>query len=205
LNDNFGLTNFDERRGFALAGAEQQAWYAVKVRTNAEERIKASLATKGEELFLPTYVEARRYSDRIRKVSAPLFPGYLFCRLDIEKRLPILQTPGVDHFVGIANVPQAIPDSEIDALKIVSSSGLATEPWPYLQAGDEVRIHFGALSGLTGLLVQTKGADRLVLSVQLLQRSISVEVDRGWVRPVASPKAPHAAGMISQRPIAVGA
>ena len=158
-------------------------WYAMKIRTGGELRVAEGLSSRGYEIFVPTSVESRRYSDRIKVIKAPLFPGYAFCRLDIERRLPILQSFGVDHFVGIGRVPVPIPDAEILALHKVVASALPAQPWPYLAAGDQIHIQYGALTGLTGLLVSIKGAERLVLSVHLLQRSISVEIDRSWVRP----------------------
>lgn len=158
-------------------------WFALKVRSSGEARVKSFLDHKGYDIFLPTYVESRKYSDRIKKIDAPLFPGYLFCRLDVEKRLPVLKTPGVDSVIGVAGNPQPIDESEIDAIRRVVQSGASAIPWPYLRAGDIVEIQFGSLSGLRGILLNIRGKDRLILSVNLLQRSISVEIDRTWVRP----------------------
>ena len=159
-------------------------WYAIKVRTSSEERIAVALERKGYELFLPTYIESRRYSDRIKKVKSALFPGYLFGRFDIHGRLPILQSEGVERIVGVGQVAQPISDGEIQAIRTVDASGINAEPWPYLRAGDRVMVQFGALTGVSGELVQCKANHRLVLSIHLLQRSISVEMDRAWVRPL---------------------
>lgn len=134
-------------------------------------------------MFLPTRLESRRYSDRIRKVYSALFPGYIFARLDVEKRLPILQTAGVEHIVGLGSTPHPVSDAEIHAVQTVVRSGIETQPWSYLQAGDPVTIQYGSLTGVSGQLVQFKGQARLVLAIHLLQRSISVEIDRSWVRP----------------------
>lgn len=159
-------------------------WYALQVRTGGEPTSKLILERKGYPVFLPANLDARRYSDRIKKVKAPLFPGYLFCRLDPAFRVQILQTPGVQSIVGIGGSPTAIDESEIEAIRIAVSSGSTTQPWDYLKTGDQVRIDFGAMSGLTGILVRSQGTDRLVLSVTLLQRSIAVEINRDWVTPV---------------------
>jgi transcriptional antiterminator NusG len=164
-------------------------WYAIKVRTSSEERVARALEGKGYELFLPTYVESRRYSDRIKKVKSALFPGYIFGRFDVNRRLPILQSEGVEHIVGIGQVAEPIADAEIQAIRAVAACGMNAEPWPYLREGDRVMVQFGGLTGVIGELVQMKGNplhgnQRLVLSIHLLQRSISVEIDRGWVRPL---------------------
>lgn len=161
-------------------------WYALKVRTRAEDRVLEGLLAKGYPSFLPTYVESRRYSDRIKTVKAALFPGYLFCRFDATRILPVLTTAGVEYVVGFGGVPQPLPDSEIEALEAIAQSGVSSQPWPFLRTGHRVRIQFGALTGVEGLLVRTQGSERLVLSVELLQRSISVEIDRSWVRPDAA-------------------
>ncbi len=162
------------------------SWYALKVRSRGEEAVKTQLAGKGYDLFLPTLTESRKYTDRIKKVEVAVFPGYLFCRLDPEHRLPILKTPGVDYVVGRGKLPEPIPEEEISALQKALSSGLTLQPWPYLTVGERVLIQFGSMMGVEGILVGTKGQERLVLSVTLLQRSVSVEIDRAWVRPLGS-------------------
>jgi transcription antitermination factor NusG len=164
--------------------ATPHSWYALKVRAGGEFKPKLALEQKGFDIYLPTYVDCRKYSDRIRKVDAALFTGYLFCRFDAQHRLPILTTPGVDSIIGVGGVPRAIEDSEIEAIRNLVESGASPQPWPYLREGDPVRIEFGAFSGVTGFLVKTRGVDRLVLSIHMLQRSISIEIDRAWVRPV---------------------
>jgi transcription antitermination factor NusG len=120
----------------------------------------------------------------MKEVELPLFSGYLFCRFDINKRLPILITPGVMHVVGIGKTPQPVEEDEIAALQSLVFSGLQAEPRSYLNIGERVRIEIGPLSGVEGVLVALKGSSRLVLSVSLLQRSVSVEIDESWVVPV---------------------
>jgi len=161
-------------------------WFALKVRTRGELLVGESLRQRDTCVFVPTYVECRRYSDRIKKTPTALFPGYLFCRIDPKFRLPVLTAPGVEHFVGAGNQPSPIPDSEIAAIQRVVESGAAAIPWPYLAAGQRIRIEYGALAGLEGLVAQVRGSDRLVLSVHLLQRSVCVEIDRSWIRPLAA-------------------
>ncbi len=160
-------------------------WFAIRVRSRAEQLTGTALSGKGYEVFLPTYLECRRYSSCVKKVDAALFPGYLFCRLDVNRRLPVLSSAGVEHIVSLGGVPQPIEDSEIAAIRTVIESKLSTVPWPYLKAGNPVRIEFGPLAGLEGLVVSEKSGERLVLSVHLLQRSVAVEIERSWVRPLA--------------------
>ncbi|HEY1219836.1 MAG TPA: transcription termination/antitermination NusG family protein [Bryobacteraceae bacterium] len=161
-------------------------WFALRVRSRAEQLVGGSLSGKGYEVFLPTYLECRRYSSCVKKVDAALFPGYLFCRLNVNQRLPVLSTRGVEHIVSCAGVPRFVPDSEIAAIRTVVEAQLPAIPWPYLRLGTAVRIEFGPLAGLEGLVVLEKSRERLVLSVHLLQRSVSVEIERSWVRPLGS-------------------
>jgi transcription antitermination factor NusG len=141
------------------------------------------LTHKSFQTFVPTFQEARAYSDRIKKIDSALFPGYIFCRLDVEQRLPVLTTPGVEYIISQENIPQEIPDNEIEGIRRAVEDGKA-KPWPYLKVGDRVRVSTGSFAGVEGLLVSEKGTDRLVLSVSLLQRSVAVEIDRLWVQPL---------------------
>jgi len=159
-------------------------WFALQVRSRYEKNVASHLDGKGFEWFLPTFNCRRKWSDRIKEVTLPLFPGYLFCRFDPQDRLPILKTPGMISIVGTAKVPTAVDETEIQALRQLVQSGLPRQPWPYLQVGQRVRIEQGSLSGLEGILLRHKGQDRLVLSVTLLQRSTAVEIDSAWVLPV---------------------
>ena len=159
-------------------------WYALQVRSRYERLIAAALLSKGYEGFLPLYRKKSRWSDRIKELELPLFPGYIFCRFDINKRLPILTTPGVMRVVGIGKTPHAVDEEEISAVLAVVASGLGAEPHPYLRTGQRVRIEHGSLSGVEGILAGSRGPARLVVSVTLLQRSVSVEVDESWIVPV---------------------
>jgi transcription antitermination factor NusG len=161
------------------------AWFALNVRTKAEFLVEDSLRNRCQETFLPTYIECRHYADRVKHVRTALFPGYLFCRFDPECRLPILQSPGVHHVVGDSRGPIPVHDSEIQALQRVVNSSLAVQPWPFLRSGDRVSIEFGSFAGMEGILVAQKGVHLLVLSVQLLQRSVAMQIDRAWVRPIS--------------------
>jgi transcription antitermination factor NusG len=161
-------------------------WYAVQVRTRWEGSIASLLSGKGYETFFPTYTSKRRRNGRLKEISASLFPGYVFCRFDVSKRLPILVTPGVIAVVGRGRVPVPVEDSEISAIQSVVLSGLPAEPWPYLELGKRVRIEGDALQGVEGILIGFKGGSRIVVSISLLRRSVALEIERSRVTPLRS-------------------
>jgi transcription antitermination factor NusG len=146
----------------------------------------ATLRGKGYEEFLPLYRSRRRWSDRFKELELPLFPGYLFCRCDVTDRLmPILTTPGVIGIVGAGKTPVPIDEEEIEAIRAILRSGLAALPWPFLTIGSRVYIERGPLAGLEGIITNADKVYRLIVSVNLLQRSVAVEIDRDWARPIA--------------------
>lgn len=159
-------------------------WFAVQVKSHCEKLVATVLQHKGVEEFFPSYRSRHRWSDRVRIVDVPLFPGYVFCRLDPQYRLPVLVTPGVVQFVGIGRFPVPIDDAEIGAIQSAVRSGLQAEPWPFLDVGQRVRVEDGPLTGLEGILVDVRKRHRIVLSVTLLRRSVAVEVEHEWVRPL---------------------
>jgi transcription antitermination factor NusG len=159
-------------------------WFAVQVKSQCEKLVATILQQKGFEQFFPSYQSRHRWSDRLKTVQMPLFPGYVFCRLDPRYRLPVLITPGVVQFVGIGRFPVPIDNAEIAAIQSVVESGLRTEPWPFLDVGQRVQVEDGPLTGLGGILVEVRKRHRIVLSVTLLRRSVAVEVERQWVRPL---------------------
>ena len=173
-------------------------WFALRVRSNYERVAAVHLRDRGFEEFSPTFKAERQWSDRKKQMDQFLFPGYVFCRINPEDRLPVLSIPGAVGLVGFGKGPSAIPENEIDSVRRMVGSGLLVGPWPFLAAGQKVLIERGPLTGLEGLLQEVKKAFRLVVSVQLLQRSVSVEIDRNWVRPLPSaPKAEHKPGKAS--------
>jgi transcription antitermination factor NusG len=159
-----------------FAGA-RYPWFALQVRMRHEAGVADHLQGKGYEWFLPLYKSRRRWSDRVKEVDSPLFPGYLFCRFNPHDRLPILKTPGVTHIVGYNHVPVPVDEQEIQAIRRLVASGVPNFPCAYLEVGSKVRIEAGALRGLEGILMDLKGKRRLVLSITLLQRSVAVEID----------------------------
>ena len=159
-------------------------WFAVRVRPQRERRIVEAFRHKGYEPFLPLYRSRRRWSDRLKEIELPLFPGYVFCRFQASLRLPILTTPGVVYVVGVGRAPAPIDDGEVAALQAVVRSGLYSQPWRFLRAGQRVQIVAGPLCGLEGIYLDSRGGNRLVVSVTLLQRSVGIEIDSRWARAI---------------------
>lgn len=159
-------------------------WFAIQVRARSEKLVAAVARNKGFDEFLPMYKERRRWSDRFKVLDLPLFPGYVFCRLEVERRLPLLTIPGVIGFVGAGKTPLPISDEEIASIQATVASGLAAQPFPFLSSGQLVRLEEGPLTGLEGFYLEDRKQDRIVVSVTLLQRSVAIEIDRAWVSPV---------------------
>lgn len=178
----------DPRPGGAEGGEpEPQStapWYAVRVQSRFENVVSAALRGKGYEEFLPLYCAVRRWSDRKKKIDLPLFPGYLFCRFNPDRLLPILTTPGVVQVVCAGKIPIPVAEEEVEAVRRILLSGLLAQPWPFLAVGSRVYIERGPLAGLEGIITSTEKSFRLVVSVSLLQRSVAVEIDRDWARPI---------------------
>jgi transcription antitermination factor NusG len=172
--------------------ANGNQWFALFVRTRWEHSTESLLSGKGFETFLPSYKGKRSSNARLRESTLPLFPGYVFCRFDVQKRLPILVTPGVISIVGSGRIPIPLDDSEITAIQSVVQSGLPAQPWPYLELGEKVRIQDEALGGLEGILISFRGTQRIVISVPLLRRSVALEIDRSRVVPVRVPRSVRA-------------
>lgn len=167
-----------------MNGSNGSDWYALKVRTRSEEDIGKALQQKEYEVFVPLYLEARQYTDRVKKVWVALFPGYLFARLDPALCITALKTPGVEYVVGGHEEPTPVDAAEIAALRQIVDSGAQTRPWAYLKTGSKVRVEFGSFAGVEGIYTAEKGKDRLVVSITLLQRSVAVEIDRTWIKPL---------------------
>jgi transcription antitermination factor NusG len=164
---------------------DSAGWLAIHTRYQHEALAARSLAYKGFEVFLPVYTRLRRWSDRTKELSAPLFPGYVFLRGELVQQIKILTTPGVLGMVGFAGVAAIIPDEEIEAVRQTIARSARAEPFPFLKCGDWVRVKAGPLEGLEGILVRNKRQFRLVLSVLLLQKSVAVEVDACLVERAA--------------------
>ena len=181
-----------ERRHKAAVLPEQEQaisqprWYATYTFANHEKRVAAELGTRDVEHFLPLYNSVRRWKDRRVQIDLPLFPGYVFVRLALRDRLRVLQVSSVVRFVGFNGPPTALPDEEMEILRLGLSQSLRAWPHPFLTAGRRVHIRRGPLEGLEGILLRRKGKSRFVLSVELIQRSIGVDVDAADVELVAN-------------------
>ena len=173
---------------------EDSAWWALYTRHQHEKTVAEMLSAKGLEVFLPLYVTRRRWKNRSKVLSLPLFPGYLFVQGGLDRRLQVLTTPGVHMILCIGDHPAIIPETEIQAIRRAVDGSYRIEPHPFLKCGERVRVKRGALEGVEGVLVRKKNMYRLVLSVDLLERSVGVEIDASDVEPVG---ARSAAGVFS--------
>jgi len=167
-----------EKEKAPFSNAEHAPWYAIRTKSNCERMVALSLECKGYEQYLPLYRK------RITEREAPLFPGYVFCRLDLGIPFRIVTTPGVVSIVGFGTHPIPISDAEIEAVQRVLRSGPNAVPCPFLLEGQRIRVFRGPLSGIEGILLTKKNELRMVISVTMLQRSISVEIDREYITGV---------------------
>jgi transcription antitermination factor NusG len=159
------------------AGNGDSAWHALHTRHQNEKRLAEFLADRGFEIFLPLYSTVHRWKDRNKQLSLPLFPCYVFFRGGLDRKLQLLTAPGAHAIVGTAGRPGVISDAEIESIRQAVDSRFNVEPHPFLQCGDRVRIKSGSLAGLEGILVNKQNRFRLVLSVEMLGRSVAVELD----------------------------
>jgi len=155
------------------------AWYAVAVKPQHEFRVFEGLTTVDEvEAFLPTYKDKRVWSDRVKVLDSPLFPGYVFARFVYPgRRVPLLRVAGVKAIIGFGTAT-AVPDEEISTIRTLVNSKFPLQPWPFLRAGNRVRIGHGPLKGVEGIILEQRDEWRMVVSVELLQRSVAVLLDR---------------------------
>jgi transcription termination/antitermination protein NusG len=160
--------------------ANSLPWFAVYVKYRHEKTTTLALKSKGYESFLPTYVKVHKGG---KKFELPLFPGYVFCRLETSNALPVLTIPGVFSIIGKGRDPELISEVDIEGIKRMVDSGLTLCPWPYVFRGQELRITSGPLRGIRGVVVDASNEKWLVVSVHLLQRSVAVKVDRESVTP----------------------
>jgi transcription antitermination factor NusG len=170
----------------SLAAETDPLWYAAYTSANHEKRVAEQLGVRSVEHFVPLYESVRRWKDRKVRLHLPLFPGYVFVRLALSDRLRVLQVPGVARLVGFNGLPCAMPDSEIEALKAGLASGVCAEPHPYLTVGRRVRVKAGPLAGMEGILTRKRNGARFVISLDLIMRSVAVDVDALQLEPCGS-------------------
>lgn len=183
-------------------------WYALYVKPHKEKTVETLLMQRRFETFSPSISERRSWSDRVKTIERSLFPGYVFCRFNPigPERIPVLTVPGVHWIVGNGREAVPVPEVQVDALRRAVASGARVEPHEYLEAGDEVEVLAGPLAGVRGIVQGTapkgKGDRRpvakLVLSVELLRRSVSIEVPSEDVRPVTDRRLVLVAGELSR-------
>jgi transcription antitermination factor NusG len=163
-------------------------WYALSVKPRHEFRVMEGLSSIDEvEGFLPTYRDKRIWSDRTRIIEVPLFGGYVFARFDANTRhMPVLKLSGVKSIVGFGSSPLALADTEIDSVRALVASGFPVQQWPFLKAGQKVRVEHGPLRGTEGVIVSQKDEWMMVVSIELLQRSVAVLLDRSVLRGIRS-------------------
>ena len=167
--------------------SDSLAWYAIRTRSRHEKLVNQQLVARGLEAFLPLVNRRRRWQDRYKVVSFPVFPCYCFARFRLAERLSILTSIGVVQILGINGLATPIPDPEIDAVKQLVTSTLPFDPHPYLSAGMEVEVIRGPLDGVRGILVRKGRRARLVITIHLIRQAASVELDADDVKLVRSP------------------
>jgi transcription antitermination factor NusG len=155
----------------------QPRWYAVYTCANHERRVAGQLRERGVENFLPQYESVREWKDRRVRLQMPLFPGYVFVHLALQDRLRVLQVPRVAWLVSFAGRPVAMPEEEFARIRGFLNQGLCAEPHSYLKAGRRVRVRSGPLEGMEGIVVRRRNGRRLVISLELIQRAMAVEVE----------------------------
>jgi len=158
--------------------SHQPQWYAIRTRSRHEKMVSQQLEQQGIETFLPLVKRIHKWSDRMKEVEMPLFTGYNFVRvvLSSPERLRVLQAHGVAGFVGINGAGTAIPDSQIHDIRTLLTSQVPFEEHPFLKVGQRVRIRGGCLDGVEGVLAAHNGDQSLMISVEPIQRSLSIRV-----------------------------
>ena len=169
-----GVQTFD---GDELEAYAQPRWYAAYTRANHERRVADQLDERGVQNYLPQYESVRNWKDRKVRLQLPLFPGYVFVHLGLPSRLQVLQVPGVAWLVSFAGRPAAVPEEEFARIRGFLDKGFRAEPHPYLKAGRRVRVRSGPFEGLEGIVVRRKNSARLVISLELIERAMAVDVE----------------------------
>ena len=174
-----------KREGEAMSGDNgNPAWYAIRTRSRHEKLVHQQLASRRVEAFLPFIDRRRRWKDRWKTVSFPLFPGYCFARFRYHDRLAVVTAVGVVRILGINGQASPVPDHEIEAVRQLVTSTLPFDPHPYLKEGMEVEVLRGPLVGVRGILVRKGTRARLVVAINLIQQAASIELDAADVRSV---------------------
>jgi transcription elongation factor/antiterminator RfaH len=173
--------------GSNMGDASEVRWYAVYTRHQHEKVAARNLEQKKFEVFLPLFATAHQWKDRKKELTLPLFPGYVFLHATLAQRVELLSTPGVCALVVFGGRPAVIPEEQIGAVRRAIEFNVALEPFPYLRRGDRVKVTRGPLEGMEGIFAHARdGTGRLVLSVEMLQRSVAIEVDTSAVERIGT-------------------
>jgi len=163
---------------------QQLSWYALYTRSRHEKLVEETLGRKGIETFLPLRKIKRKWSDRSKIIHEPLFKGYLFVQMKLEQRLQVLQAKGVVRLIGTRAEPVPVPERDLIAIRAFIEDEIPIDPYPYLKEGERVVVKNGKFRGVEGFLVCKKNQHRLIISLDLLQQSCSIEIDAANVEPV---------------------
>jgi transcription antitermination factor NusG len=164
----------------------EMLWYAGYTASRHEKRVAEHFAQRGVEHFLPLYETIHRWNNGRHRVQLPLFPGYIFVRIALHDRLRVIEVPGFVRLVGFSSLPCPLPEADINKMKEALNKGVLAEPYPYLTVGTRVEIRNGPMQGMTGILLRRQNKCRVVISVDLIMRSMAVEVEASDVVPMRS-------------------
>ncbi len=165
---------------------ESSDWWAIYTRHQHEKTVATMLSAKGFDVFLPLYESTRRWKDRSKMITLPLFPCYVFLRGGLDHRLHVVTTPGVHMVLLCGERVAVIPEAEMQAIRRAVEGPFRVEPHPFLKCGERVRVTRGSLEGVEGILVRKKNLYRLVLSVDMMAQSVAMEIDATDVEPVTA-------------------
>ena len=159
-------------------------WYALHTRSRHEKVVRDQLTAKGLTNLLPLWRKRSVWKDRVKMIDVPLFGGYIFCHFPLRQKIEVLQTIGVVRIVGLHGTPLPVPEEQIYAVQTMVEQRLHYDPHPFLQEGMRVRVTHGVLAGAEGILLSRKSHHRLVISVDLIQKSVAVDIDSADVEPL---------------------
>ena len=162
-----------------------RCWLAAYTRSRHEHHVADQLQLKNVEFLLPTYQRLARWSDRVHRSEAPLFPGYVFVHVTDGERMPVLETLGVVHLVSAAGKPAVLPDDDVERLRLFALRPAEIEPHPYLKIGHRVRVKHGPFAGYEGVLLQKQNSFRLVVSVEQIMKSVAINIHGADVEAVS--------------------
>ena len=182
---NLGESTGRNKREYPAENVPGAKWYALYVRSRFEKKVHSQLLQQDVETYLPLIEEVRLWSDRKKKIQEPLFKGYLFVRINLKEKLNVLKADGVVKFVGINNRPSAIPDDQMNWIKIILQSADAVKREKYPVQGERVEVVGGPLRGIQGIVSQVRGSTKLIIIVEAISRSLSVEVPPEFLRSIA--------------------